>query len=166
MYSVFRGVRQFSEPGNSNCIPAVSIYSHGHDPLQLPRSKNNSKLCCFRLVAINRVLLVGFSSLNGQSTDGRWQAPDRVPFRKVPFPKNPTLCTSIRSLENLPILCYHRSMIIPQRNETSRRVHGLLLALEPTTKTTGRRIIWRRIRSNRMIKDDRRLFEVDPITSK
>lgn len=52
-------------------------------PLELLGSKNNSKLRCFRPAVANRVCGGGFRSLKGQSTDGRWQAPDRVPFRKV-----------------------------------------------------------------------------------
>lgn len=44
-----------------------------------------------------------FGSLKGQSTDGRWQAPDRVPFSRGSFPETrlpPSLSLSI-SLDNI-----------------------------------------------------------------
>ena len=139
----------------------MSIYSRCHDPLELLRSKNNSKLRCFRLAAVNRVLVVGFGSLKGQSTDGRWQAPDRVPFRKVPFPKIQfplslslslylSLCLSFFYLPNLSISITSRILCVAivwrrLHGEMEHRVRSLTLAPEPTTN----RIIQRRSRSNR-----------------
>ena len=73
----------------------MSIYSRGHDPLELLRSKNNSKLRCFRLATVNRGPAVGLVPWRAsrQTADGKHLT--EFPSREVPFPKPGSLFFSL-----------------------------------------------------------------------